>query len=1068
MTVPEPARPEHRQTAPKGNGTQPGHREGGTAPLSFAQQRLWFLHQLDPASTAYHVPVAHRLRGPLDVGLLRRALDEVVRRHQVLRSTMDEAADGRPVQRVDPTIRVGLPVTVVEGGSPGERLDLAARLARRAVAVPFDLRHGPLLRAELFRLGDDDHVLLLCFHHIVADQWTLSVVLSELSALYAAYLLDLPSPLAEPPVQYADHASGERERLHPDLLDAALECWRERLAGLEPLELHTDHPRPAVPGSAGARARRHVPAGTLAALHRLAEAHDATLFMVVAAALTAVLHRYTGQSDVALGAAVANRARPELEQLAGFFVNTVVLRTDLAGDPTFAELLARVRETTLHAHENQDLPFERLVDLAGPDRDLSRPPLVNVVLSFLNTPAEPFRLPGATAEEFGFDPGIVKFELDVYAFESAGGLTIDVDYRRDLFEPDTVERLLGHLERLLEAAGADPARPVSALPLLAAAETERLLAWGNAAAPLAPVEASVPELFAAQVRRAPDAIAVRHGDEVLTYAELDARATRLAAVLRAAAAEPLCVGVCLERSVDLIVALLATLHAGGHYLPLDPGYPADRLAYMLADAGAAVLVTTSELSGRVPDWRGSTLTLDGDRPGTSTVDSAGPVDVGPEDLAYVMYTSGSTGRPKGIRVPQRGIVRLVHENDYVSIAAGDRVAHASSVSFDAATFEIWGALLNGAELVILPQDTVIEPPALAAALREHGITVLWMTSSLFNHTVREVPDAVAPVGTVLVGGEALDVATVRAVLADGAPGRLLNGYGPTENTTFSTTHPITPPAPGAVSVPIGRPISGTRCYVLDESLGLVPAGVPGELCVAGHGLALGYVGLPELTRDRFVPDPFGTPGERLYRTGDVVRWRADGVLEYLGRRDDQVKLRGYRIELGEIEAQVSAHPAVRSAVVLVHQGADGPLLVAYVLPDGELSVPELQSSLAARVPAFMIPGAFVVLDEFPLTANGKVDRARLPEPRARTATAGYVAPRTELEASVAAAWAAVLGVERVGVTDNFFHVGGNSLRATRVVSRLRAELGIRLTVRKLFDNPTVEAFASALQQIRES
>jgi amino acid adenylation domain-containing protein len=1047
----------------------PGARLPGAA-LSFAQQRLWFLHQLDPASTAYHVPAAYRLRGPLDASLLRRALDEVVRRHEVLRSTVDEDDTGRPVQRAGADVRIGLPVTVLEGGSPADRLAEAARLARRRVAAPFDLRRGPLLRADLFRLDDDDHVLLLCFHHIVADQWTLSVVFGELAALYAAYLLDLPSPLPEPVVQYADHAARERAELGDDVLDASLGAWRERLAGLEPLALHTDHPRPATQRSTGARARRHVPASTLDGLRVLAEAHDATLFMVVATALTAVLHRYTGQSDVAIGAAVANRGRPELEALAGFFVNTVVLRTDVSGDPTFADLLARVRETTLHAHENQDLPFERLVDLAGPDRDLSRPPLVNVVLSFLNTPAEAFRLPGATAEEFAFDPGIVKFELDVYAFESAGGLTIDVDYRRDLFEPDTVERLLGHLERLLEAAAAEPARPVSALPLLSGEETERLLAWGNAAAPLAPVEVSVPELFARQVRRAPDAVAVRHGAEALTYAELDARSARLAAALRAQSAGPLCVGVCLERSVDLIVTLLATLRAGGHYLPLDPGYPRDRLAYMLADAQASVLVTTSELADRVPDWTGPVVPPDATAESTVDAPVDAPVDTapGPADLAYVMYTSGSTGRPKGIRIPQRGIVRLVHENDFAAIAPGDRVAHASSVSFDAATLEIWGALLGGAELVILPQDTVVEPPALAAALREYGVTVLWMTSSLFNHTVREVPDAVATVGTVLIGGEALDVATVRAVLADGAPGRLVNGYGPTENTTFTTTHPITEVPAGATSVPIGRPIRGTRCYVLDETLGLVPAGVPGELCAAGHGLADGYVGRPDLTRERFVPDPYGAPGERLYRTGDVVRWRGDGTLEYLGRRDDQVKLRGYRIELGEIEAQVSAHPAVRSAVVLVHQGADGPQLATWVIPDGELSVPELQASLAERLPAFMIPGAVVVVDEFPLTANGKVDRARLPEPEATTGTDGYVAPRTDMEAAVAGAWAAVLDVERVGATDNFFHVGGNSLRATRVASRLRAELGFRVSVRTLFDNPTVEAFAAVLAQTKES
>jgi amino acid adenylation domain-containing protein len=1039
------------------DGITPG--TSGPAPLSFAQQRLWFLSQLDPNNAGYNIPSAYRIRGPLDVALLRRALDETVRRHQVLRSTMDDEGSG-PVQRVDESLRVELPLTVVDGGE-----DRVAELAREHVARPFDLRRGPLLSAELFQLDQDDHVLLLCLHHVVADQWTLGVLLRELCDLYTAFLLDLPSVLADPPVQYADYAAWERSRLRPDVLDDALRVWRDRLTGLEPLELHTDRPRSAVQRSDGARVRHHIPAVTVAQLRRLAAEQDVTLFMIVSAALSAVLSRYTGQSDVAIGAAIANRSRPELEELIGFFVNTVVLRADLSGDPSFAELLARVRDATLFAHENQDLPFERLVELAGPDRDLSRPPLVNVVLSFLNTPAEVIRFPATSTEEFAFDPGIVKFELDLYAFESGGGLTIDVDYRSDMFERGTVARLLGHLERLLAGAADDPTLPVSALPLLSEVETAQLLVWGNGAKSLAPVVASVPELFAEQVRLRPDAPALRDGDRVLSYSELAERSGRVAAALRSYGTSA-CVGVCLDRSVELIVTLLGVLRAGAHYLPLDPGYPEDRLRYMLSDAEASVLVTSSALVGRISEWSGPTILVDDELP-----DAVDEQATGPEDLAYVMYTSGSTGRPKGIRVPHRGIVRLVHENDYAQFAPGDRVAHASSVSFDAATFEIWGALLNGAELVILPQDVVVEPPLLAAALREHGITVMWMTSSLFNHTVREVPDAVAGIGTVVIGGEALDVATVRAVLAGGAPGRLVNGYGPTENTTFSATHHISSLPDDAVSVPIGRPIRGSSCYVMDDGLRLVPAGVPGELCVGGLGLAHGYVGRPELTTERFVANPYGRPGELLYRTGDVVRWRGDGVLEFLGRRDDQIKLRGYRIELGEIEAAVTAQPGVRAAVVLVRDGDGGPRLVGYVIPsEAGLSTSELPVSLAASLPAFMIPSAFVVLDSFPLNANGKVDRKRLPEPEFTDTAAGdsFVAPRTELETTVAGVWAELLGVDRAGATDNFFHLGGNSLLATRVVSRLRRELGIRLTVRTLFDNPTVESFAAAIDQIRES
>jgi amino acid adenylation domain-containing protein len=757
---------------------------------------------------------------------------------------------------------------------------------------------------------------------------------------------------------------------------------------------------------------------------------------------------------VLFGAAFAHRDRPELEDLLGFFVNTVVLRTDLSGDPAFGELLTQVQETTLQAQENQDLPFERLADLHGPDRDLSRPPLINVVLSFLNTPADPLRIPGSAVTEFVFDPGVVKFELDVMAFEADGDLVVDIDYRRDLFDRSTVERLLAHLERILAGAAEDPDRPVSALSVLTLADEAQLLGWGNAAAPAYTPATTVPALFAEQVAARPDAPAVRCGDEVLTYAELDARADRIAAALGDVRGG---VGVCLDRSVDQVAALLGILRTGGWYLPLDPGYPAERLDYLIADAGVGVVLTSRAYADRTT----APVLLVDDLP-AGTARTAAP---GPEDLAYVMYTSGSTGRPKGVRVPHRGVVRLVHETDYVHLGPGDRVAHSSSISFDAATFEIWGALLTGAELIILAKETVVEPAALARELREQDVTVLWMTSSLFNHTVGEVPDAVAGIGTVIVGGEALDPAVIRGVLRAGnAPQRLLNGYGPTENTTFSTTHHITAVPDDAVAIPIGTPIRGTRCYVTDPQLRLVPAGVPGELCVAGRGLAHGYLGAPELTAERFVPDPYGGTGDLLYRTGDLVRWRDDGTLEFLGRRDDQVKIRGYRIEPGEIEARLTGCPDVRAALVLVKRGDDGPRLVAYAAGTG-LSAADLQDQLARTLPAYMVPSDLVVLDQFPLNASGKVDRARLPEPT-RANPGEQTAPRTELEATVCRVWAEQLDAGQVGVTGNFFHLGGDSLLATRVVGRLRRELGIRLSVRTLFDHPTAEAFAAAVDDLR--
>ncbi len=1018
------------------------------APMSFAQQRLWFLEQLHPGATGYNIPSAHRIRGPLSSDLLARALTEVVRRHEVVRSVVDDWPDGQAVQCVQPPATVKLPVTLVDGPVH------AAELAREHVLQPFDLRRGPLLRAELFRIDEDDHVLLVCLHHLVADQWTLSLLLREVSELYAAYLLDCDSPLAEPALQYADYARRQRATIGEDVLAPQQRYWTDRLAGCEPLELLTDRPRPPVQGWDGARVRRRIPAPVLDGVRAVAARHGVTLFAAVAAGLSALLARHTGQSDVLFGAAFAHRDRPELEDLLGFFVNTVVLRTDLSGDPAFGELLTQVQETTLQAQENQDLPFERLADLHGPDRDLSRPPLINVVLSFLNTPADPLRIPGSAVTEFVFDPGVVKFELDVMAFEADGDLVVDIDYRRDLFDRSTVERLLAHLERILAGAAEDPDRPVSALSVLTLADEAQLLGWGNAAAPAYTPATTVPALFAEQVAARPDAPAVRCGDEVLTYAELDARADRIAAALGDVRGG---VGVCLDRSVDQVAALLGILRTGGWYLPLDPGYPAERLDYLIADAGVGVVLTSRAYADRTT----APVLLVDDLP-AGTARTAAP---GPEDLAYVMYTSGSTGRPKGVRVPHRGVVRLVHETDYVHLGPGDRVAHSSSISFDAATFEIWGALLTGAELIILAKETVVEPAALARELREQDVTVLWMTSSLFNHTVGEVPDAVAGIGTVIVGGEALDPAVIRGVLRAGnAPQRLLNGYGPTENTTFSTTHHITAVPDDAVAIPIGTPIRGTRCYVTDPQLRLVPAGVPGELCVAGRGLAHGYLGAPELTAERFVPDPYGGTGDLLYRTGDLVRWRDDGTLEFLGRRDDQVKIRGYRIEPGEIEARLTGCPDVRAALVLVKRGDDGPRLVAYAAGTG-LSAADLQDQLARTLPAYMVPSDLVVLDQFPLNASGKVDRARLPEPT-RANPGEQTAPRTELEATVCRVWAEQLDAGQVGVTGNFFHLGGDSLLATRVVGRLRRELGIRLSVRTLFDHPTAEAFAAAVDDLR--
>ncbi|WP_163569939.1 non-ribosomal peptide synthetase [Fodinicola feengrottensis] len=864
-------------------------RESAGAPLSYAQRRLWFLQQLDPDSPAYNMRCAQRVRGRLDLTVLRRALNEVVRRHDILRSTVDDDGAG-PMLHSRTTADVDIALTIAA-------LDEVPDLARDRLRRPFDLRRGPLLRArEVFRIGADDHVFLLCLHHIVLDHWSLSVLLDEISALYERFVSGRPADLPAPALQYAAFASWQRDRLTDSVLAGQLRRWRERLSGIQPVALHPDRPRPIFQEWQGERVRHTLPAEALQDIRAFAAGHRATVFMVVATALSVLLSRYARQADVSFGAAFADRSRSELAGMIGFFVNTLVLRTDLSGDPGFAEALGRVRRTVLRAHDDPDLPLERLVDLAGPDRDLSRPPLVSVVLSYLNEAASGLRVPGCDTSEFAFDPGIVRFELDLTIGEFSDGLEIDLDYRSDLFDRPAMRRLLAHLVRLLTGGVAEPDRPISGLPLLSEAERAELLAWGNVDDTTA---ARGPRAGGAGRRAgraaAGCAAAVRDGEVVITYGELADRAAAMRETLRSyGIGSGSCVGVCLERSVELVVTLLAVVEAGGHYLPLDPGYPDERLAYMLAATGTSVVVTTTALGERLREPAATVLWLDDGLP--SGVAAGRAYDADPEDLAQLLYTSGSTGRPKGIELSQRAVVHLAMNNGYLELGADDRVAHAGSVSYDAATLEIWGALLNGAELVVIPRSVLVDPQRMAAAIREYRITAQLVTSSLFNHLVGAVPDTFAPVRTVVVGGEALDVGTIRAVLRNGKPQRLLNGYGPAENGTYSTWYPIDTVADADRSVPIGRPVRGTRCYVVDDALELVPAGVPGELCLAGLGLARGYVDDPGTTARAFVPDPYGGPGERMYRTGDIVRWRPDGTLDFLGRRDGQFKVRGQRVE----------------------------------------------------------------------------------------------------------------------------------------------------------------------------
>ncbi|HEX2081841.1 MAG TPA: amino acid adenylation domain-containing protein, partial [Longimicrobium sp.] len=1038
----------------------PGPRpRDGIVPLSFAQERLYFLDRMQPGGSVYNVHAGVRLPGPLDVAALERALGEIVRRHEALRTTFREVG-GVAAQTVAPFAGFGLAVEELAGADD----EAVRRRATADAARPFDLGEGPLFRATLLRRGGDDHLLLLAMHHIVSDGWSLGVLRRELSALYDAYRAGRESPLAELPLQYADYAIWQREPARAEALDRQLAYWKRQLAGVQGLlELPTDRPRPASPSFGGGTVPVRVGAAVVDRLRALGRSEGATLYMTVLAAFQLLLSKHAGSDDVVVGGAVAGRAQREVEELIGFFANTLVLRTGLGGDPAFREALRRVRETVLGAYEHQDVPFERLVAELQPERSPGHSPLFQVMFSLGDADAG---LPAGETPAVEAEITTAKFDLTLAFAADAGGLNGVLEYSTDLFDRATAERMAAQLGRVLEQVADDASRPLSALVLMDEDERRQVVETWNRTDVAYPSERSIHDLFAEQARHTPDAVAVVFEDDSLTYRELDARANRLARYLARCGVGPeVRVGICLERGPELVVAILAVLKAGGAYVPLDPGYPAARLERMLADSAAAVLVTRRSLRDALPASRGVRLVSLDEEGAEIAAGSADALEsaAAAGGLAYVMFTSGSTGTPKGVGVEHRSVVRLVRGARYARFGPDEVVLQAAPVSFDASTLELWGALLNGGRLVLMPGSR----PSLAelgGAIQRHGVTTLWLTAGLLQVMVDERLDDLAGVRQLLAGGDVLPVHAVARVRERFPACRLINGYGPTENTTFTCCHTVGDAWSGG-PVPIGSPISNTRVYVLDAALRPVPVGVPGELCAAGDGVARGYLGHPAATAEKFVPDPFGRPGGRMYRTGDRVRWNADGVVEYLGRLDGQVKVRGFRVEPGEIEAALRGHPAVRDCVVMAREDLPGEKrLVAYVAGGAEAET--LRIHLRRTLPEHMVPAAFVALDHLPLTPNGKLDRRALPAPELAPAEDRYVAPRTPVEAALAEIWAGVLGVERVGAADDFFAAGGHSLLATRVVSRVRERFGVELPLRALFERPTVAALAEAVEALR--
>ena len=1040
-------------------------RRAGTGPrrLSFPQERLFLLDQINPGLSAYNVPTMLRVRGTLDGDLLRRAFDVVIGRHEILRSSIT-LIDGSPVAEVMAPRPVDLSVSDLRSAPEDERearaLEILSELARR----PFDLSGDVLLRAALVHLDDHEDRLLVVLHHSASDHVSGSLLFAELEAAYVAFAAGGEPELPDLPIQYADFAEWQRDNLQGALLDELVSYWTEQLAGAPAhLELPSDRPRPGVQSYRGSWHEATLGADVAVPLRALARSQGVSLFMVLLSAFKVLLARYSGATDLVVGTPVSGRHHDETASLLGCFSNTLALRTDLAGDPSFAELMRRVRETTLGALANQELPFEKLVEELNPARERSHSPIFQVLFGydvvgarereFAGHPVEQLPVPGW--ESARFDLAITIHDLP------DGSLHLHLGYSTDLFDASRIDRMVGHLETLLRAAGADPERAISELPLLTESERRTLLTtWNQTAAPYD--ERGLHELISEQAQRTPDAVAVVAGEGRCTYAELDRRANQLAHELAAlGAAEGALVGISVERGIDMVVALLATMKSGAAYVPIDPSYPPQRQELMLSDSGARVLLTQERFVGMLNPGDATVVCLDDDWPRIAQHTAEPPaVRSDPDRLAYVIYTSGSTGRPKGVEITHRALVNfLTSMRRSPGLEADDVLLAVTTLSFDIAGLELYLPLMVGARVVLTPLEATMDGVQLADWLVSSGATFMQATPTTWQLLLDAGWKGTTGL-RVACGGEAVPRALVDQLLDRCESAWQM--YGPTETTIWSSVAPL---VAGDGPPPLGGPIANTTFYVLDERRQPVPIGVPGELHIGGASVATGYHDRPELTSERFVEDPFADGG-RIYRTGDLVRWREDGALDFLGRIDQQIKLRGFRIELGEIESAMLAHDGIASAAAIVREDVPGDKrLVGYLVPRaGEHADTEaLRSALRAKLPPFMVPSAFVVLETMPTTPNGKIDRRALPAPDGarpeleRT----YIAPETPMEEALAEVWASVLTLEEIGVEDNFFDLGGHSLLAVKMLARVRDELGIDLPLRVVFEASTVRGLAEA-------
>ncbi len=1046
-------------------------------PLSFAQERLWFLNQLDPQSVAYHVLRPMRIRGVLNVQLLERAFTEIVLRHEIYRTTFP-ALDGRPVQFIHPPTSVTLIAKDLRHLPDAEREAAVQQLIADEGQRPFNLTQA-LWRLNLLQLADDDHLLMLTEHHLVHDGWTEGRLVREFLAIYEAFTNGAPSPLPELSIQYSDFAIWQRECLQGKAFDTQIAYWKKQLSGKLPvLELPADRPRPAVQTFRGETQMVMLPASLAQDLYELSRRNHATLFMTTLAAFSTLLHRYSNQDDILIGSPIAGRNRAELEQLIGFFVNTMVMRSDLSGDPTFVELLDRTREMALGAYAHQDMPFEKLVEEIQPERSLNRQALFQVMFVLHNAPSTALEIAGLSIDAMRVHNNTAKFDLLFSIREEHEGLRCVMEYSTDLFDDATVTRMLGHYETLLRGIVADANRRISELPLLTEVEEHQLLVEWNETRADYSFDQLIHQLVEAQVERTPDNVAVSFAGEDLTYRELNAKANSLAHYLRALDVGPeVRVGICVRRSLDMVWAALGVLKSGGAYLALDSGYPQDRLAYMLEDSSISVVLTQTELASSLPPNRLKVVYLDAERKIIAQHSHENPINISTLDsLVYITYTSGSTGKPKGIAMVQRSLLNLLTWMIRTThLPENARTLQFASLSFDVSFQDIFSTLISGGTVVMISEAERQDISNLAKTLSAEGIHRLFIPAVALQQLAEGFcarGDWNAPLRKVIAGSEQLQITqSIASMFTNLEHAALHNEYGPSEAHVV-TELPLGRDSENWPKRPsIGRPIANTQIYVLDRHFKPTPIGVPGELFIGGHGLARGYMTLPGVTAEKFVPDPFSTePGARLYRTGDLARYLANGNIEFLGRMDHQLKIRGFRIEPGEIEVVLCQHPAIHEAVVVAHDHGPGDKrLVAYLIafPDAKPTAGELRAHLKEKLPDYMVPSVFMLLDKLPLNTNGKVDRRALPAPESSRPDLeqAFVEPQTALERVLVKMWIDVLGLERVGVNDNFFELGGHSLLATQLIARVSDAFQTELPLRIIFECPSVSSMAERIQQI---